>query len=269
MFVGRNSYFVNVTQGGGFPVHRHHETELSFCIKGSYDIMCDDRMIKLKAGDLLIIPPMCMHEFTEYEENTEMLTMEFGAEFLGEYHEKFLKCEIAQDVQSLEASPDPHLKKLYELFMELVQMRKNREEYPEMFVKGNLYLIGGIIYNHLLTDNGNNFEKRESDISKIDSVFEFLYSNYDKPITIKDISTRFGYGESNFCKTFKKLTGTTFHSVLNQHRIDIACEYLARSDLSIEEIAVKTGFSDAKSFCRVFKNLKDQTPGNYRKRSRI
>lgn len=265
LLTGRESYFVNFSKSGVYHLHRHHEIELSFCLESSYVVKAGDKNYTLKKGDLFIVPPMCPHAITDSCDKSEMLTVEFGSEVLGEYYDSILKYGFAENVYHLEGAKQPHLQKLNEILLEVATMRKNREDYPEMFVKGSLYMIGGIICKFLLKDSENTFEKRQSDISKIDSVLDFLYSNFDKPLTIKEISNRFGYSESNFCKVFKNLTGTTFHSILNQHRTDIACEYLSETNLSVEEIAVKTGFADTKSFCRVFKKIKTQTPGNYRK----
>lgn len=265
LLTGRESYFANFSKSGVYHLHRHHEIELSFCLEASYVAKAGEKNYTLKKGDLLIIPSMCPHAILESCRETEMLTLEFGSEFLKEYYDRVLKSGFREDMYHLEDAKEPHLQKLRDILEEIAKMRKNREDYPEMLVKGCLYMIGGIVCKYLLKDNENTFDKRQSDISKIDSVLDYLYNNFDKPLTIKEISNRFGYCESSFCKIFKNLTGTTFHAILNQHRTDIACEYLSETNLSVEEIALKTGFADTKSFCRVFKKIKNQTPGNYRK----
>ncbi|MBQ4629424.1 MAG: AraC family transcriptional regulator [Clostridia bacterium] len=265
LLTGREPYFVNFSRFGKYHLHRHHEIELSYCVKDSYVVFTNDKKVTLCKGDLLIVPPMCPHAILDSDKTTEMLTLEFGREFLGEYYEQILKFGFKEELYHLENIEDNILKKLRDILEDIAVMRQNRDDYPEMFVKGNLYLVCGIVCKYLLKHNENALEKMQSDISKIDSVLDYLYNNFDKPLTVKEISIHFGYSESNFCKIFKNLTGTTFHSILNQHRTDVACEYLSGSNLSIEEIALKTGFADAKSFCRVFKKIKNQTPGNYRK----
>ena len=268
LLTGREPYFVDLSEHGVYHYHRHHEIELSFCVEDSYVALLNEKKITVNKGELLIVPPMCPHAILESSDSTKMLTVEFGAEILGEYYEQIMKSGFQKELYHLEKSVQPHLQRLYEILLEIAEMRKKREDYPEMLVKGNLYLIGGIICKYLLKDNEGVLERKQYDISKIDSVLDFLYNNVNKPITVKDISTRLGYSESNFCKIFKNLTGTTFHAILNQHRTDIACEYLTETDLSVEEIAVKTGFADTKSFCRVFKKIKNQTPGGYRKNNK-
>ena len=74
-----------------------------------------------------------------------------------------------------------------------------------------------------------------------------------------------GYGKSNFCKIFKAITGDTFHNVLNRHRIENAYMYLSETDMTVADIGSEVGFSDTKSFCRVFKSIIGSTAGEYRR----
>ena len=75
--------------------------------------------------------------------------------------------------------------------------------------------------------------------------------------------------QCNFCKIFKTITGDTFHSILNRHRIEIACLRLKIAGEPVERIAAEVGFADAKSFCRVFKAQMGISPGAYRKQFEI
>ena len=265
IFTGREPYFVNVTGNVNYDLHYHHEIELSFCLESFYVINSNNNIYTIEKGDLLITPPICPHSILESSKKSNLLTVEFGSEFLGEYYEQILKIGFKEELYHLENTEDCNLKMLRNILYDVAQIRKKRENYPEIYIKGNLYLIAGIICKHLLNDPQNTLLKIQSDISKIDSILDYLYTNFNQHLTIKEICSRFGYSESNFYKTFKTLTGTTFHSILNQHRTDIACEYLSHTDMSVEEIAVKVGFTDTKNFGRVFKQLKKQTPSNYRK----
>ena len=100
---------------------------------------------------------------------------------------------------------------------------------------------------------------------KIDKALEMLITEYSKPLTIESVSKKCGYSKSNFCKMFKIITGNTFHNTLNTRRVEIACTLLLNTDSNIEEIALTVGFPDSKSFCRVFKKIMSESPGNYRK----
>lgn len=58
--------------------------------------------------------------------------------------------------------------------------------------------------------------------------------------------------------------GTTFLDVLNELRQELAEYYLLQTSLSIDEIGVRLGFAEARSFHRSFKQWTGTTPGKFR-----
>ena len=63
-----------------------------------------------------------------------------------------------------------------------------------------------------------------------------------------------------------KREGTTFQQLKDQCRREAAEELLARSDISINSVALRLGFTDPSTFHRSFKKWTGNTPGEYRAR---
>jgi len=61
--------------------------------------------------------------------------------------------------------------------------------------------------------------------------------------------------------------GTTFNTLLNEIRQDLARKYLTEEDTSITEIAFLLGFSESSAFSRAFKRWLGVSPTEYRKAS--
>ena len=57
---------------------------------------------------------------------------------------------------------------------------------------------------------------------------------------------------------------TSFQAIKDQVRRDLAIYYLSDNKLSINEIALKVGFTEPSTFHRAFKKWTDVTPGDYR-----
>jgi AraC-like DNA-binding protein len=57
--------------------------------------------------------------------------------------------------------------------------------------------------------------------------------------------------------------GATFTDLLSKHRIGLAHAYLASGELSLNEIALRLGYSDQTSFGRAFRRWTGFTPGDY------
>lgn len=66
----------------------------------------------------------------------------------------------------------------------------------------------------------------------------------------------------------RRLAGeqVSYQQLLDEVRQELAKDYLSRSDLPFQEIALRLGFSEARSFHRSFKGWTGETPGDYRSR---
>lgn len=58
--------------------------------------------------------------------------------------------------------------------------------------------------------------------------------------------------------------GTSYQQVLNELRLELAQHYLRHSTLTIDEIGVRLGFAEPRSFHRSFKQWTGMTPGEFR-----
>ncbi|MFV0502422.1 MAG: response regulator [Lachnospirales bacterium] len=94
-------------------------------------------------------------------------------------------------------------------------------------------------------------------------VIEIIEKNYNQKLSIEQISDEFGVSNSYLSRKFKKATEHTFLEFLNKYRIEQALELMKNHELKIYEIADKTGFTDYKHFCSVFKKYLEHSPTNY------
>ena len=262
LLIGEKPYNAACGNVPGFCKHRHPEIELSYCLKGDYSICINDMQYNMTDGDLAIVSSMTAHEFPE-NKNTDCLglTIVVGPAFLSGHFEGFSKSVIKNPVISLNEERYNELRKLLE---ETAELYSDKSEFSELLIKGNLYKISAYLLKEFTEDNSQ--DKDLSKAANVESAMELISNRYNQQLTVEQAAELTGYSKSNFCKIFKKITGETFHSMMNNHRVRIAGYLLKETSESIEDIAVKVGFVDSKSFCRVFKNLMGITPGNYRKK---
>lgn len=264
--MGNNPYYISVSNRFPFRVHRHPEIELSYCIEGACDILCENKLYSLTTGDYLVIPPMAAHELPPSNRFGKVLTVNVGYALLGEYFETFtgqnIQCLFCKksELQNTEA---------YEAFVMLLEetaaLHCSGAAFCELSVKGNLYKISAVLLQMFTISLPNSKgSKKMTDLEKIDLALDKIYRSYSEPLKVEEVSNFCGYSKSNFCKIFKTITGDTFHNTLNRHRIEVACLLLRETNYTVEKIARETGFADAKSFCRVFKKQMCKSAGEYR-----
>ena len=96
------------------------------------------------------------------------------------------------------------------------------------------------------------------------AVVEYIEQNYHRDISLSSIADMYRITPSHLSKVFKKETGTTFLKYLNSRRVEKACILLSDPAYRIAEIADACGFSSPLHLTKVFKQLKGQTPRDYR-----
>lgn len=269
LLVGKQLFFLSTGKATNYPLHRHGEIELSFCLKGSYKTKIKADTFLIKEGDLLFIPPETPHEFFEEDPNESLrLTIELGPGFLGQHYMFFSNLSSEGELFHLKKENDSSFNELFLLLENTAFLSENRSDFSDLKIKSNLYSISFLLLKLLSCETSLTTQKRKSffETQRIEKALNLIYENYSSPLEIDYVCKECGYSKSSFCKAFKCITGDTFHSVLNKHRVEIACILLDATDSSIEEIALQTGFADSKSFCRVFRSVFHESPGTYRKK---
>lgn len=96
------------------------------------------------------------------------------------------------------------------------------------------------------------------------SILPFIKENYKSNITLEKLAEIFFMNPSYLCRTFKLKVGVNFKQYITQLKIEEAKDKLIRTDSSITEIAISSGFNDPNYFSRVFKKNVGMTPSEYR-----
>ncbi len=98
-------------------------------------------------------------------------------------------------------------------------------------------------------------------------IVKYIGENYSSHIQIKDICRELGYSKSTILSAFKQEFGTTINAYLTNYRLGVAKRQLEENELTINEIALGTGFADQSYFSKVFSAKYGTTPSEYRRLS--
>lgn len=117
----------------------------------------------------------------------------------------------------------------------------------------------------MLSDAGFVGEKLQYASRRVDKVFEYMKTNYNKPLTLAEVADVANMPEASFCRFLKKRTGKSFIESLNEIRLGNASRMLINTTHSIAEIAYVSGFNNISNFNRVFKRHKLCVPKEFRR----
>ena len=102
---------------------------------------------------------------------------------------------------------------------------------------------------------------------KIEQVTQYISENFAREITLGEMAKIVGMNDSAFSRFFAKATGNSFNRFVNRVRISKACELLSETEIPITTICYETGFNNIANFNRRFRELKENTPREYRRQS--
>jgi len=102
------------------------------------------------------------------------------------------------------------------------------------------------------------------DGSRLNKVIEFTFKEFQRTITLKEVSTLANLTPEAFCKYFKTRTRKTYINFLNEIRINHACRLLTE-DRTIADICYDSGFTNLSNFNRIFKKIRQVSPNEWRK----
>ena len=94
---------------------------------------------------------------------------------------------------------------------------------------------------------------------------EFVDVHISKGIGISELASLVGLSQFHFIRAFKHSVGLSPYQYVLSERISVAKEMLSESDLSIADVALAVGFSDASQLNREVRKFNGVTPTAFRR----
>lgn len=99
---------------------------------------------------------------------------------------------------------------------------------------------------------------------QVQEALKYVDQRLQEPISLKEMAEVLHLNSSYFSVLFKEQTGITFSEYVTRRRVQRAKELLAGTSLPVADIAEKVGYQTAKYFVKVFRDLENISPSQYR-----
>ncbi|MDE3202709.1 MAG: helix-turn-helix domain-containing protein [Acidobacteriota bacterium] len=93
----------------------------------------------------------------------------------------------------------------------------------------------------------------------------WMQENLDQAITVEALAARSAMSPRSFARRFRAATGTTPYQWLLRQRVQLSQRLLETTDLSVEAIAERSGFSTASNLRKHFRRNVHTSPQSYRR----
>ena len=255
-----------------YPLHWHNEVELILCVSGSLKVKFHNdtkSMINVAPGDIVLIAPGTLHEYLSDAPGGEKLILLFD---IGGYS------QVSSLVPLLKTLPSyTHIKqkdyplesaRLHNYFWEIDRLYGASDEFLQISVYSLVTLILAQIGSMHLSDAPVPIEAQDyqhKNIDKLVLVTNYIDSHRSDDLTVEKLAELAGLSKFHFERLFTSYMGISCYQYITKRRILMAKELLGDTDLSVMDIALRSGFFSLSTFNRVFKDVNGCSPTEFRK----
>lgn len=249
-----------------YPIHCHPEYEINVVMKTEGTRVVGDSEESFADLDIVMTGPYVPHVWKSDLVTNHVITIQFSKELLNfQMINKRLFMPIRQmlvdSMQGLQFYGE-EADRIKDEIIELTKMQgfgtatKFLEILNSLAHASRRKLVTNMYESEILIS--------QSKSRRISKVCRYIEENLSKKISLTDVALLVNMSESAFSHFFKKKTGISFITYVNNLRVAKACDLLASTSLSASEICYDCGFNNKSNFIRIFTKRKNMTPIEYR-----
>lgn len=229
--------------------HFHANPEIIYVSEGELDIAIDGVQNHICANQYCIVLPWQIHSCSTREMSESMILV-FPDKYISYFSQNMSSSH--GETQVFPAEPLVH-----QMFLQYLY---NDAEVNEYLLSSILYgLCHSFVSNCKIVPNAD--RKRNLMLVKM---MDYVSAHFKEDLSLKDVATALGYNYYYLSHLFCEYSGLTFQQFRNMKRIDYARNELVRTQKPVTDIAFECGFSCVRTFNRVFRDLVQMTPVQYR-----
>ena len=243
--------------------HGHGDFEFGMILDGTISLFIEQEQYDLKAGDIYLINRYQVHSFYNSNGKNHILAFQINSDFYKHifYQSKFLFFE-----NMIFHSGNLYCQ-LRTILLTCAQEYFSQSPYNEL--KCSELLIDALYQLLLNTQHSFTSEKEytaaQTISRRINRITDFINDHYSEKLTLQDIADLEHITTYHASHFITKVLGVSFQDYLNMIRFEHALQLIQKSDLSILDICLETGFSSSRYLNKMFEEKMGCTTKEYLK----
>lgn len=251
-------------------LHFHNYLEIGYCYEGEGVLVLGEKEHRFKEGCFTMIPKNFPHT-TNSDPGTvsrwEYLFVDVEGIFqnFGQDSRQKRTEQMIQRIQSgaLLLTEEEHSGLAGIILGVLDIMREMKEYYLEEAIGGMMIILAAMAREN--RRGGVETDKfRDEAAIPIARVLDYITLNYMEPLKIEQLADFCHISETHFRRIFSSYMNMSPLEYINFVRIQVACDYLRKTDKSISDIAHMCGFATPSTFNRNFRQVMGVSPREWR-----
>lgn len=268
-------FYTSVDFGSYVPPHRHDAIEILYLQEGELKVNTESTSRNLRSGQCTLIQPNKVHS-TLCTRPNKAIVFQIPLLFL----EKFVP-DASRLTFQLEGTPrqasqpewDRQKTQINQFKEKLTQMQFIMDTKPDgaplMFNTLLFDVLYQLYHNFSFGFTADSTSRQNQNLEKLKPVLDYINCNYNRAISLTEISRIAMFDPKYLCRFFKKCMGTTFLEYQNDIRISHIYQDLVSTNDKIFVILERHGFTNYKLFRKVFYEHFGATPTEVRKNNSV
>ncbi len=259
---GFNQFKVNIYRNMTEAQHLHTDVELLYVVEGSIKVKLKDSVFTLERDNVLVINSSIQHSIESVGKSIVCSIM-YDYQVLVHILKKpnsFFICNSAADTTK-------SYSQIVSLCRDIVYQHVTSLKKTDSLIYSYLYrLLDELIENRMVDDTNNEISDNFDADEKLQIIIHYVHTNFQDGISLSDLAKQMYTSTSTLSRLFKKQTGTYFAEYVNQVRTRYAVDELLYTEKNMTKIAMDCGFSNASAFTKVFREIYNMAPTEYRQK---
>ena len=243
-----------------YPIHCHPEYEINVVMGTDGSRVVGDSQETFHGLDIVMMGPYLPHVWKAEGGGHRVVTIQFSGNLL-EYQmiNKRLFAPIKQlliDSSQGLCFDGAEAEKIKEEILELTTMQGFQT--ATKFLNILNYMSAASRRTLVSNFSESEVSLNTSNSRRIRKACRYIEENLSKKITLAEVAELVNMSGSAFSHFFKKKTGISFITYVNNLRVARACELLIDTSLTASEICYDCGFNNKSNFIRIFTQRKHE-----------
>jgi AraC-like DNA-binding protein len=249
-------------------MHFHNLLEIGYCHYGDGDLIIEDNTYRFSSGMISIIPANFLH-VTKSDANVKAFWeyMYISPEdILRNWGKTKQETKEIADVINRSAifKTTWEISTISTLVHTIFDEMKEKKEYHQECVRGLVYSLVFEIAKYNGKRDNRMFGKNIS--LQLGNAIDYVEFHYADEFKIADLADECHMSETHFRRVFQEKMNMSPIEYVNFVRVKKACELIDKTDVSMEEVAERVGFSTPSTFNRNFRRIMGTSPYQWKKR---
>lgn len=247
-------------------MHFHNALEILFVLEGSVNIKLGGDLYTLEEEDLILINSNQLHSSYKTNEDNITLVLQINLDYFSKIYPGAKSIRFEDLLLGGDRTND-QVQNLIRAYIAEIVWQINKKPFGYQLVIGSkLNLLASVLlsnYEFSIVE-GDSTEDIEDEIKRLYNILNYISDNLENKITLKQIADRENINSYYLSHFFKRKVGIGFQEYLNTKRLERAFKLLLNTDMTIIDIANKSGFSSTNYFNKVFKKAYNSLPSENR-----